>query len=60
MHEFSVMSQMIGDIIEELKKWNAAKVEEVVLELGEFTMLSEEQLRFGYDVLTRDNILLKI
>jgi hydrogenase nickel incorporation protein HypA/HybF len=57
MHEFSVMSQMIGDIIEELKKWNATKVEEVVLELGEFTMLSEEQMRFGYDVLTRDNVL---
>jgi len=57
MHEFSVMSQMIDGIIEESKKWDATKVEEVVLELGEFTMLGEEQLRFAYEVLTKDGIL---
>ena len=57
MHEFSVMSQMIEGIIEESKKYNATKVEEVVLDLGEFTMLGEEQLRFAYEVLTKDNIL---
>lgn len=57
MHEFSVMSQMVEGIIEEAKKHNATKVEEVVLELGEFTMLGEEQLRFAYEVLTKDNIL---
>lgn len=57
MHEFSVMSQMIEGIVEEARKWKAERVEEVVLELGEFTMLGEEQLRFAYEVLTKDNIL---
>lgn len=57
MHEFSVMSQMIEGIVEEARKWRAERVEEVVLELGEFTMLGEEQLRFAYEVLTKDNIL---
>ena len=57
MHEFSVMSQMVEGIIEEAKKHDATKIEEVVLELGEFTMLGEEQLRFAYEVLTKDNIL---
>ncbi|MGD9962620.1 MAG: hydrogenase maturation nickel metallochaperone HypA [Thermoplasmata archaeon] len=57
MHEFSVMSQMIEGIIEEAKKWNATKVEEVILELGEFTMLGDEQLRFAYEILTKNTIL---
>ena len=57
MHEFSVMSQMVEGIVEEARKWKAERVEEVVLELGEFTMLGEEQLRFAYEVLTKDNFL---
>jgi hydrogenase nickel incorporation protein HypA/HybF len=57
MHEFSVMSQIVDGLLEEVKKWNATKVEEVFLELGEFTMLGEEQLRFAYEILTKDNIL---
>jgi hydrogenase nickel incorporation protein HypA/HybF len=57
MHEFSVMSQIVSSILEEAGKRNALRVEEVVLELGEFTMLGEEQMRFSYDVLARDNVL---
>lgn len=57
MHEFSVMSQMVDGIIEEAERHHATKVEEVILELGEFTMLGEEQLRFAYEILTRENIL---
>lgn len=57
MHEFSVMSQMVDGIIEEATKAKAVKVEEVILELGEFTMLGEEQLRFAYEILTKDTLL---
>jgi hydrogenase nickel incorporation protein HypA/HybF len=57
MHEFSVMSQIVDGLKEEVKKWNATKVEEVFLELGEFTMLGEEQLKFAYEILTKDSIL---
>jgi hydrogenase nickel incorporation protein HypA/HybF len=57
MHEFSVMSQLVEGVIAEVRKLDATRVEEVVLELGEFTMLGEEQLRFAYDILTKDNAL---
>ncbi len=57
MHEFSVMSQIIDGLLEESKRWNAVKVEEVFLDLGDFTMLGEEQLKFAYEVLSKSTIL---
>lgn len=57
MHEFSFMSEIVTSILEEARKRDAAKVEAVVLELGEFTMLGEEQMRFSYEVLAKDSIL---
>ncbi|MBU1158147.1 MAG: hydrogenase maturation nickel metallochaperone HypA [Candidatus Thermoplasmatota archaeon] len=57
MHEFSVMSQIIEGLLEESKKWSAVKVEEVFLDLGDFTMLGEEQLKFSYEILSKDTIL---
>jgi hydrogenase nickel incorporation protein HypA/HybF len=57
MHEFSVMSQVVDSILEEAKKHEATKVESVDIELGEYTMLGEEQLRFAFQVLSKDTIL---
>lgn len=57
MHEFSVMTQIVDTIISEAKRRDAHKVERVELELGEFTMLGHEQMRFAYDVLSRDTIM---
>lgn len=57
MHEFSVMGQIVDSILEEAKKRHATKVESVELELGDYTMLGEEQLRFAFQVLTKDTIL---
>ncbi len=57
MHEFSVMSQIIDSILSETKKRNARKVEQVDLELGEYTMLGEEQLKFAFEILAKDAIL---
>jgi hydrogenase nickel incorporation protein HypA/HybF len=57
MHEFSVMTQIVDSILEEAKKRDATKVEQVDLEIGEFTMLGEEQMRFAYEVLSKDTIL---
>lgn len=57
MHEFSVMGQIIDSILEESKKRHASKVESVDLELGEYTMLGDEQLRFAFEVLTKETIL---
>jgi len=57
MHEFSVMSQIVDSILSEAKKRSAKKVEEVELQIGEFTMLGEEQMKFAYEVLSKDTIL---
>jgi hydrogenase nickel incorporation protein HypA/HybF len=57
MHEFSVMTQIVDSILEEAKKHDATKVEQVDLEVGDFTMLGEEQLKFAYEVLSKDTIL---
>lgn len=57
MHEFSVMSQLVQGVLEEAARHTASRVEEVVLDLGDFTMLGEEQLTFAFDVLTKGTIM---
>jgi len=57
MHEFSVMTQIVDSVLEEAKKRGARKVENVELEIGEFTMLGHEQMKFAYEVLSKDTIL---
>jgi len=57
MHEFSVMTQIVDSVLEEAKRRDAKKVEQVDLEVGEFTLLGREQLEFAYDVLSKDSIL---
>jgi len=57
MHELSVMTQIVESVLSEAKKRNAKKVEEVDLNIGEFTMLGNEQMKFAYEVLSRDTIL---
>lgn len=57
MHEFSVMTQIVEAVIAEAKKRDAHKIERVELEVGEFTMLGSEQLRFAFEVLSKNTIL---
>ncbi len=57
MHEFSVMSQIVDAIIEEAEKREAKKIEGVTIELGEFTMLGEEQMRFSFEVLAKGTMM---
>ena len=57
MHEFSVMSQIVESILEEGRRRDATKIQGVVIELGEFTMLGEEQMRFCFDILAKDSIM---
>jgi len=56
MHEYSVMSQIVGLILSEAEKRKAEKVTRAKIEIGEFTFLGEEQLSFAFEVLTRDTI----
>ena len=57
MHEFSVMSQIVDAIMEEAEKREAKKIEGVTIELGEFTMLGEEQMRFSFEVLAKGTMM---
>jgi len=50
------MSQIVDLILSEAEKRNAEKVQHVNLDIGEFTFLGEEQLRFAFEVLTRETI----
>ena len=57
MHEFSVMAQIVENVLREANQRNARKVESDDLQIGDFTMLGEEQLRFAYEILSKDTIL---
>jgi hydrogenase nickel incorporation protein HypA/HybF len=57
MHEFSIMSQIVKAIIEEARKNKMITISKVSLQVGELTFLGKEQLKFCYDVLSKDNIL---
>ena len=57
MHEYSVMTQIVESILAEADKRKATKVEEVDLEIGDYTLLGDEQLKFAYDLMSKDTIL---
>jgi hydrogenase nickel incorporation protein HypA/HybF len=57
MHEFSVMSQIVDAIMEEAGKRSATRIDGVTIELGEFTMLGEEQMRFAFEVLSKGTMM---
>ena len=59
MHELSVMTQIIDSILAEANKRRAKRIEAVDLEVGEYTMLGDEQLKFAYEILSKENPLLE-
>ena len=59
MHELSVMTQIVDSILAEAAEHRATRIEAVDLEVGEYTMLGDEQLKFAYQVLSKENPLLE-
>lgn len=59
MHEFSIMTEIVSTINAEIKKHKFKSIEKVYLEVGELMFLGEDQLKFGYGILTQDNEVLK-
>lgn len=57
MHEVSIMSSIIESVLEELRKYQVEKVEEINLVIGELTFLGVEQLQFAFEVLSKGTIL---
>ena len=56
MHEFFVMQSVVETVLVEAGKRPAARVISVLLEVGELTMLGDEQMRFAFASLTDSTI----
>jgi hydrogenase nickel incorporation protein HypA/HybF len=57
VHEFSITSQIVQSVLAETEKRKAKKVTAVYLVVGKLTFLGLEQVRFAYEVLTKDTIM---
>jgi hydrogenase nickel incorporation protein HypA/HybF len=57
MHELSMTTQLVENVLEEAKRHDAKKVAEVHLTIGKLTFLGAEQMRFSYKILTEDTIM---
>ena len=49
--------QIVESVLEEAKKHNAKRIEEVHLAIGKLTFLGLEQVRFAYEVLVKNTIM---
>jgi hydrogenase nickel incorporation protein HypA/HybF len=57
VHEFSVTTQIVQSVLAEAEKRGAIKVTEVDLVVGQLTFLGLEQVRFAFEILTKDTIM---
>jgi hydrogenase nickel incorporation protein HypA/HybF len=57
VHEGSITTQIVENVLKEAKKRKAKKVVEVQLVIGKLTFLNPEQVRFWYEILTKDTIM---
>jgi hydrogenase nickel incorporation protein HypA/HybF len=51
------MASIVDAVLEELKRHDVEKVEEVNMVIGELTFLGKDQLEFAYEIVTRGTIL---
>jgi len=57
MHEFSMATQIVENVLREAEKHDAKKVTEVHLVIGKLTFLGTEQVHFSYDILVEGTIM---
>jgi hydrogenase nickel incorporation protein HypA/HybF len=57
VHEGSITTQIVENVLKEAKKRRAKKVVELQLVIGKLTFLNPEQVRFWYEILTKDTIM---
>ena len=57
MHEFSMATQLVENVLAEAKRNGAKKVAEVHLVIGKMTFLGKDQIRFAYDILKKDTMM---
>ncbi|RLI35792.1 hydrogenase maturation nickel metallochaperone HypA [Candidatus Bathyarchaeota archaeon] len=57
MHEFSAASQLVDLVLAEAEKRKAKRVVEVNLIIGRLSFLNPEQVKFAYEILSKDTLL---
>jgi len=57
MHEFSMTSQIVKEVLNQAEKHKAKKVKSVHLTIGELTFLGIEQVKFAYEILTKGTMM---
>jgi len=57
MHEISIAGAIVDAALDAAKKHGAAKVTEVLIEIGELTSLNPEQLSFIFGIITKGTLL---
>lgn len=57
VHEGSITTQIVKSVLKEANQRKAKKVVEVDLVIGSLTFLNPEQVRFWYEILTKDTII---
>ncbi|ADC65946.1 hydrogenase nickel insertion protein HypA [Ferroglobus placidus DSM 10642] len=57
MHEFSYAQALVENALRIAESKKAKKVKKVVVEIGSLLLINPEQLRFCYEVITKNTIL---
>lgn len=57
MHEYLTTKQIVESVLNEVEKYKAKKVSEVQLVIGKLTVLGVDQIRFYYELLTKETIM---
>jgi hydrogenase nickel incorporation protein HypA/HybF len=57
MHEYLTTKQIVESVLSEAEKHGAKKVLEVHLTIGKLTVLGIEQVKFYYELLTKETIM---
>jgi len=57
VHEFAIATSLVETLLELAKKQSSPKVIEVQLKIGKLRVLSQEQLRFSYEILSKGTLL---
>ena len=57
MHEGSITTQIVESVLKEANQQKAKKVIEVHLVIGSLTFLNPEQVKFWYEMLTKETIM---
>ena len=57
MHELSIISSLVDNVLEFVEREKVARVLCVRIGVGEFTQLETEQLKFGYEAVTKETLL---